>query len=143
MRIEGAALLVFGSRTLDDQRVDELIDDVVRRGGYKYIVTALDPAGVCERVKHYVKTSRTGLILIQVALDAARAAGMHEVRSITALKLADHMLAIWDGRSKGTSNEIKLARKMRVPVTIKRLQPRHESGVLLESVDKMIWDWTL
>ena len=86
--------------------------------------TALDPGGVCERVKHFAKASRLGITLIQVGLDEKRARGMHEARSIAALKMADHMLAIWDGSSKGTAGEIKLAKKMGVPTTIIRLEPR-------------------
>lgn len=56
---------------------------------------------------------------------------MHEARSIAALKLADHMLAIWDGQSKGTAGEIKLAEKMGTPTTVVRLTPRtHFSGAI-------------
>ena len=123
MKIEGKSLLVFGSRTLDDERIEAEVGKFIEGADYRYIVTALDPGGVCERVKHFAKACRLGVTLIQVGLDQKRARGMHEARSIAALKMADHVLAIWDGSSKGTKGEIKLAKKMGVPTTIIRLEP--------------------
>lgn len=122
MTLQAPALCVFGSRGLGDSRVDDLIDRHMQTGGYRVLVTALDPAGVCERARHYAKASRRNIILIAVGLDASRARGMHEARSIEALKLCDCMLAIWDGHSTGTGNEIRLAEKMGVPVIIERLE---------------------
>ncbi len=83
MNITGKSLLVFGSRTLDDERIEAEVAKFIDGTDYRLIVTALDPGGVC-----------------------------------------DHMLAIWDGSSKGTAGEIKLAKKMGVPTTIIRLEPR-------------------
>ena len=123
MNITGKSLLVFGSRTLDDERIEAEVAKFIDGTDYRIIVTALDPCGVCERVKHFAKKSRLGITLIQVGLDEKRARGMHEARSIAALKMADHMLAIWDGSSKGTAGEIKLAKKMGVPTTIIQLEP--------------------
>ena len=123
MKAAGKALLVFGSRTLDDGRIDALIGERVTAGGYRYLITALDPRGVCERAKHYAKTCRLGIVLVQVGLDEKRARGMHEARSVAALEMADAMLAIWDGKSKGTAGEIKLARKMGVPTEVVILNP--------------------
>lgn len=60
---------------------------------------------------------------------------MHEARSITALKMADHMLAIWDGVSKGTAGEIKLAKKMGVPTTIITIKTRTRAGILSNASD--------
>lgn len=123
MNINGKSLLVFGSRTLDDSRIETVIANFMKGTDYKYIITALDPGGVCERVKHYAKKCRMGITLIQVGLDSAKARGMHYERSKQALQMADHMLAIWDGESKGTAGEILLAKKMNVPTTIKKLTP--------------------
>jgi hypothetical protein len=123
MKLEGKSLLVFGSRTLDDSRIEAEVAKMVEGSDYRFIVTALDPSGVCERVKHFAKACRLGITLIQVGLDQKRALGMHEARSIEALKMADHMLAIWDGKSKGTAGEIKLAKKMGVPMTVVILEP--------------------
>ena len=123
MKIEGKSLLVFGSRTLDDERIEAEVGKFIDGTDYRIIVTALDPGGVCERVKHWAKACRLGVTLIQVGLNQAHARGMHNRRSIAALKMADHMLAIWDGASKGTAGEIALAKKMGVPTTIVRLEP--------------------
>lgn len=140
MNIKGKSLLVFGSRTLDDIRIESEIGKFISGTDYHFIITALDPSGVCERVKHYAKSCRYGIILIQVGLNAARAQGMHEARSITALKMADHMLAIWDGKSKGTAGEIKLAQKMGVPTTVIILKPLPKDADLnfeLPTLDEM------
>jgi hypothetical protein len=123
VKLEGKSLLVFGSRTLDDSRIEAEVAKMVEGSEYRFIVTALDPSGVCERVKHFAKACRLGITLIQVGLDQKRATGMHAMRSIAALKMADHMLAIWDGKSKGTAGEIKLAKKMGVPMTVVILEP--------------------
>ena len=139
MKLEGRSLLIFGSRTLDSYRVDEVIEKFIEGGEYRFIVTALDPAGVCQRVKHVAKTQKSGVVLIEVGLDEKRAQGQHEARSITALKMADHMLAIWDGESQGTQNEIKLAKKMGVPTTVVKMkiwpEPHSELDKLIKELD--------
>ena len=137
MKIEGNSLLVFGSRTLDDERIEAEVGKFIDGTDYRIIVTALDPGGVCERVKHFAKASRLGITLIQVGLNQAHARGMHNRRSIAALKMADHMLAIWDGKSKGTAGEIALAKKMGVPTTIIRLEPipRYTGGLDFDTPD--------
>ena len=123
MQITGKSICVFGSRTLNDDRIEAELAKIIDANEYRIIVTALDPGGVCERVKHFAKVARIGITLIQIGLDKKRARGMHEARSIAALNMADHMLAIWDGKSKGTENEIRLAKKMGVPTTIIILDP--------------------
>ena len=69
MNITGKSLLVFGSRTLDDERVEAEVAKFIDGTDYRFIVTALDPGGVCERVKHFATASRRGITLIQVGLD--------------------------------------------------------------------------
>jgi hypothetical protein len=99
MKIEGKSLLVFGSRTLNDKRIESEVGKFIDGTDYRLIVTALDPSGVCERVKHFAKASRLGITLIQVGLNQTHGRGMHNRRSIAALKMAAHMLAIWDGKT--------------------------------------------
>ena len=142
MKLEGRALLIFGSRTLDSYKVDEVILEFLSRSGYDFIITALDPVGVCQRVKHVAKTRKSGVVLIEVGLDEKRAQGMHEARSIIALKMADHMLAIWDGKSKGTLNEIDLAEKMGVPTTVIKMKAWTEENGDLEELIKGLGEAT-
>lgn len=123
MKLEGRSLLVFGSRTIDDDRVDAEIEKHITAGGYTFVITALDPTGVCARARRWAKSSRKGLTVIQVGLDGSHARGMWNRRSLKALAMADHMLAIWDGVSDGTRGEIELARKKKVPTTIVRMKP--------------------
>jgi hypothetical protein len=142
MKLEGRALLIFGSRTLDSYQVDEVIVEFLNRSEYSFIITALDPDGVCQRVKHVAKTRKSGVVLIEVGLDEKRAQGMHEARSIIALKMADHMLAIWDGKSKGTLNEIDLAEKMGVPTTVIKMKAWTEENGDLEELIKGLGEAT-
>jgi hypothetical protein len=141
MNITGKSLLVFGSRTLNDARVEAALDEFVADTDYKYIVTALDPFGVCERVKHFAKASRLGLVLIQVGLDSSHGRGMHERRSKIALEMADYMLAIWDGESSGTAGEIKLAKKMKVPFTVIIMKPMQKLVSVEFDLPEMKSDW--
>lgn len=67
---------------------------------------------------------------------------MHEARSIIALKMADHMLAIWDGKSKGTLNEIDLAEKMGVPTTVIKMKAWTEENGDLEELIKGLGEAT-
>ena len=142
MKLEGRALLIFGSRTLDSYQVDEVIVEFLNRSEYSFIITALDPDGVCQRVKHVAKTRKSGVVLIEIGLDEKRAQGMHEARSIIALKMADHMLAIWDGKSKGTLNEIDLAEKMGVPTTVIKMKAWSEENGDLEELIKGLGEAT-
>ena len=142
MKLEGRALLIFGSRTLDSYQVDEVIVEFLNRSEYSFIITALDPDGVCQRVKHVAKTRKSGVVLIEIGLDEKRAQGMHEARSVIALKMADHMLAIWDGKSKGTLNEINLAEKMGVPTTVIKMKAWTEENGDLEELIKGLGEAT-
>ena len=142
MKLEGRALLIFGSRTLDSYQVDEVIVEFLNRSEYSFIITALDPDGVCQRVKQVAKTRKSGVVLIEIGLDEKRAQGMHEARSIIALKMADHMLAIWDGKSKGTLNEIDLAEKMGVPTTVIKMKAWTEENGDLEEFIKGLGEAT-
>ena len=54
----------------------------------------------------------TGITIILMSKDSKRAAGMHEDRSKRAIMAADKILFIWDGSSKGTLGEMRLAKKM-------------------------------
>lgn len=100
MELRGKSLLVFGSRSLNDERVEAEIEKAVAAGGYDIIITALDPMGVCAQARHYAKASRRGLTLLQVGLDASHARGMWNKRSLKAIRMADHMLAIWGWREQ-------------------------------------------
>jgi hypothetical protein len=126
--LPGPALCIFGSRTLDDPRVEAAIAAHLAAHDYRCIITALDPGGVCARVRDWTRRCRRGYILIATTLNTARAAGMHEHRSRDALTLADHLLAIWDGTSAGTAGEIALAHKLHVPTTIVRLEILSPAG---------------
>lgn len=53
------------------------------------------------------------------------------------MKMADHMLAIWDGKSKGTAGEIRLANKMNVPTTIVIMNPKSLDSMLSAMMEQL------
>ena len=122
---KNVALCVFGSRTLTGKKVLEVIERCQERVQADRIVTALDPRGVCEMARLFVKQSRLGLLLLAVGLNAKISRGMHDDRSRRALAMSDRVLFIWDGSSKGTKHEIHLAAKMKLPYEVVRMQPEY------------------
>jgi len=106
------SLLVFGSRTLSDERVNKIISDYVEANNIKHIITSYEPDGVCKVARELYLHKMTGITIILMSKDSKRAAGMYEDRSRRAIMAADKILFIWDGSSKGTLGEMRLAKKM-------------------------------
>jgi hypothetical protein len=104
-------LAIFGSRTLSDERVIELIMEKASSYGADCIVTAAEPAGVCAVAQLYAKCSATPLKLHFLNVEH-KAAGAWHHRSVAVLNDCDFLLIIHDGVSKGTANEVALAVKM-------------------------------
>jgi hypothetical protein len=139
-------LLVFGSRTLVDQRVEMLIREVVQARGATRILTAAEPKGVCDVARRVARA--IPLPLTVYFLDFHYLRGAFEHRSKAALQACDFLLLIHDGKSKGTSNEHALAKKMGVPFDYRVLEPvpvvhQEEWGELLDpsglsSIDELL-----
>jgi hypothetical protein len=134
-------LLIFGSRTLEGEPVIDAIEKAVDKYKPQSIATALNPRGVCEQACKWIRQNENGITFIGYALDKKRAQGKHEARSMKAISEADFVLFIWDGKSKGTSNEITIARNMRKPfeiVTIKPDQKQHEDVGIVAMIQDLI-----
>ncbi len=117
----GKRLAVFGSRTLDNDSVAEAILEAVDAMKPVAIVTAGEPHGVCEVARRVAAALPLPLHLY--FLDKARrTAGAWHWRSVAVYHDADHVLLIHDGESQGTSNELALAIKMRLPYTYIKLE---------------------
>lgn len=117
----GKRLAVFGSRTLDNDSVAETMLEAVDAMKPAAIVTAGEPHGVCEVARRVPAVLPLPLHLH--FLDKShRSAGAWHWRSIAVYHDADHALLIHDGKSQGTSNELALAIKMRLPYTYIKLE---------------------
>ena len=114
-------LAVFGSRTLDDERVMKLILDAIDDMEPSALVTAAEPEGVCECARRLAAAIPMPLHLH--FLDRQKkAAGAWHHRSANVLKSCEHVVLIHDGVSKGTATELRQAMKMKVPHTYHKLK---------------------
>ena len=109
-------LAIFGSRTLNDERVVDAIINAVDKHMPSVIVTAGEPDGVCAVARDFARLTPIPLLLMFV--DERRCSGKYHWRSVAVYNNCDHVLLIHDGCSKGTANEIKLAVKMKIPHTV-------------------------
>ncbi|WP_028575045.1 hypothetical protein [Desulfonatronovibrio hydrogenovorans] len=121
-------LSVHGSRTLKDERVEILLREEIQRYGITHIVTHAEPEGVCGVVRELCKTLAMPLTLHFLNFKHLR--GAFEHRSKAVLKGGDRAIFIHDGVSRGTSNELALARKMDMKFTYHQIDiAKHESSV--------------
>ena len=113
-------LSVHGSRTLSDERVKILLLEEIEAHGITEIVTHGEPDGVCKVARDLCREKAIPLKLHFLNFKYLR--GAFEHRSIDVLKDGDRAIFVHDGKSKGTSNELKLARKMGVPYAYHELE---------------------
>lgn len=113
-------LSVHGSRTLSDERVKILLMEEIEAYGITEIVTHAEPEGVCKVARDLCREKAIPLKLHFLNFKYLR--GAFEHRSLDVLNDGDRAIFIHDGRSKGTSNEVKLAIKMNVPYTFHELE---------------------
>ena len=119
---------VHGSRTLKDERVKIILMEEIKRHKPTVIVTHAEPGGVCEIARELSRQMAIPLKLHYLNFKYLR--GAFEHRSIDVIRDSDHGIFIHDGKSKGTSNELKLAKKMNATTTLHLLDPaEHEKSV--------------
>ncbi len=111
---------VFGSRSLADTRVLELIDKHVRELDAQLIVTAAEPAGVCQMAQKYCHEKKMPLQVHFLQADKY-ARGMWEHRSDHVIENSDIVLLIHDGVSRGTHNEMLRTMKFEKPYIYQRI----------------------
>jgi len=137
-------LSVHGSRSLKDERVKIILLEEINKHAITDIVTHAEPDGVCCVARDLCKEKSIPLKLHFLNFRFLR--GAFEHRSKDVLKDADRAVFIHDGESKGTSNEMKLAKKMGVPHSVYVLEKAKfkssvgfdieaDWGVDLESID--------
>ena len=129
-------LSVHGSRTLNDERVKILLMEEIETHGITQIVTHAEPEGVCKVARDLCREKAIPLKLHFLNFKYLR--GAFEHRSKDALKDGDRAIFIHDAKSKGTSNELNLARKMGIPYAYHELDPtEHKASVGFEVTE----DW--
>lgn len=121
-------LSVHGSRTLKDERVEILIREEIQKYGITHIVTHAEPGGVCAVARELCRTIAMPLTLHFLNFQYLR--GAFEHRSKAVLNDSDRAIFIHDGSSKGTANELALARKKEMEYTYHHIDiTEHESSV--------------
>ena len=125
-------LAVFGSRSLTDERVRVLLLEAIERTGATCITVAAEPHGVCEIARDIARDLPRPLLLH--FLDHGKARGAWDHRSKATIRTADSAILIWDGKSKGTSNELTLCVKWALPHVLHQLEPIEEPSEA-EAVD--------
>ena len=101
---------IHGSRTLSDERVKIILLEEIEKFKPDVIVTHAEPDGVCEVARNLCRVLAIPLTLHFLNFRYLR--GAFEHRSKDVLNDCDYAVFIHDGESKGTSNELKLAKKM-------------------------------
>ena len=109
-----------GSRTLRDERVRIIILEEIEKHKPSVIVTHAEPEGVCEMAREIAREKAIPLKVHFLNFKYLR--GAFEHRSKDVLNDSDHSIFIHDGRSKGCSNEMKLAKKMNLEHTVHTLE---------------------
>ena len=131
-------LAIFGSRTLSDERVEELIQERIDDLKPDEIITSGETSGVNEIARNKARENKITLVLVW-ADNIKFARGKYEHRSLEILKRCDHALFIHDGQSKGTANELKICHKMNVSLDYFQLDINDEADL---SWDELDTDWT-
>lgn len=128
MAVKKFRLSFHGSRGLNDERVKIIILEEIAKYKPTTIVTHAEPGGVCEIVREVCRDKAIPLKVHFLNFKYLR--GAFEHRSKDVLQDSDHSVFIHDGKSKGTSNELKLAKKMNIPATYHQLdKPKYKKSV--------------
>src|SRR6056297_459240 len=114
-------LSFHGSRLLDGDEVMEIIEKEINKHHPEYIVTHGEADGVCKLTREYCR--RNGIPLKLHYLKRKKyARGAYHYRSLAVIKECDHAIFIHDGKSKGTNNELIIAKKLNKPYTYHEVQ---------------------
>lgn len=114
-------LAVCGSRTLKDERVKIILMEEIEAHGITQITTHAEPEGVCGVGRSLAKEKAIPLKLHFLNFKYLRGAFEHRSRDV--FKDCDRAIFIWDGKSKGTSNELTMCKKMKLPYSFHEVAP--------------------
>ena len=113
-------LAVCGSRSLNDERVKILLLEEIDIRLATEIVTHAEPGGVCLVARKLCKEKAIPLKLHFLNFKFLRGAWEHRTREV--FNDCDCAIFIHDGKSKGTANELKIAKRMGLPITQHHLE---------------------
>jgi len=116
-------LLIFGSRNVDIESTKKRMREYLVAKKPTKIITASDPDGVCRIAQELAKEFCLPLTLH--FLDPKRNQGMYHHRSVAATIDCDEAVFFYNGKSKGTANEIEVATKLSKKfeiITVKEVQ---------------------
>jgi hypothetical protein len=100
-----------GSRILDNQKVVDIIEKEINKHNPEYVVTHGEASGVCAMVRDYCR--RNGIPLkLHFYQKAKYGKGMYYMRSMAVIEECNYCVFIHDGQSKGTNNELEIAKKL-------------------------------
>lgn len=118
--VRDCRLAVFGSRSLKDARALEIIEKHVKELNAQMIVTAAEPAGICQIAQVYARQAKLPLLVHFLQADKY-ARGMWEHRSDHVIQSSDIVLLIHDGESRGTYNEMQRTQYFHKPYIYERI----------------------
>lgn len=107
-------LSFHGSRILDNPTVEKKIKNEIEKYNPEYVVTHGEASGVCDMVRTYCRRNGIPLKLHFLQTDKYAQGAFHH-RSLAVIKESTHCVFIHDGKSKGTQNELELAKKLKKP----------------------------
>ena len=105
-------LCFMGSRTFEDKETIGIIEKEIEKHNPEYIVEPGDAAGVCAIARLIAKRDKISLKL-HFLNQAKYARGKYHHRSLAVLQECDHVVFIHEGTSKGTINELTLAKELK------------------------------
>lgn len=115
---QGMRLIVAGSRDIQDYHtVKEAIDTLVARGMVISAIIQGTARGVDQLASRYAREQDIENIDVPAEWHLYHR-GAGAVRNRKMAEMGDALLALWDGKSRGTMNMIKAANKSGIPVTI-------------------------
>jgi len=100
--------IIAGSRTIEDY---ELLSKIIKESNFKIdLIVSGGAKGVDELGERYAREHAIPLKLFPADWDKyGKSAGM--IRNQQMVDYADSLIAIWDGKSKGTAHTINQAKK--------------------------------
>ncbi len=130
-----------GSRSLDHQAVKKYIKEAIDEYKPQFVITHGEPAGACRLVRDYCREKAISLKLCW--LDRERyGRGAFHCRSIEVLAYSDIAVFLWDGTSKGTTNEYKYAKVMKKKRKLYEIEPYIDTldADILDSMEDIVED---
>jgi hypothetical protein len=126
---------IFGSRTLNDERIKIILIEKFKELNPTLILTCQEPQGVSEVSQRVCKEYGFPLQLHFLNMQYLR--GAFEQRSKEIINEADYFIILHDGTSKGTLNEKILVEKSGKPFHYEILEPsKHSRSVGFNITDE-------